>query len=495
MSSDPLEIVARLKQQGYTDEQIAALLQPEAQTAQEAAPEQPVTGGETRHRFNAVQIVVGIGISLVLLAIIVVVANQWRSLSPWSKTLLVLVPNAVLYLVSLLTARDPEQAENTIALRLTAAFLVPLSVGTIFYQLGLYPAIDRYLIGWCSLLGWSLFYSLEWRVRYRQLAALTLLFLFAAVFSFWPQNLTPDQNLWLLTLGGGVMALAGWVYHFFRPDIAVIRYSIGTVLAVVFFTAAVTNNLSQLGLSQEVQAGLAILLGLIYSLLGTAFPRNPDNSPWHSAQRQLRTFFTEGGLVLSTFAYTYLITVAPSYQYGAIFLGLAFTLGSLFIPLGTLVPLGSLLLLFGSVALLSSSPYLSTYLLLFILGLILCLLTIRIKIDTYLPLGGLLIVISALVASNTLFADTLGWPVTIFILGLFLIAVGIGLRHLWRQQESDLTAYQPLVPWHSTPSKPQTGTAAHRPKSCWHFLGWIILIYLLLQMVFSLLAAALFSNY
>lgn len=478
--NDLVGIVNDLKQRGYTNEQIRQALQ---------QPKVP------SHHLDAITTIVGIGLLLVVMAIVIIITSQWEMLGPWGKIMLILVPIGILYLIASLTSNRPEQHEITRSTFTLATFLLPVLFGTTVFQLNIYHQIDSTLIGWSALVGWVAFYLLEIVWQKKDLAPITLLYLIAAYSSF-VARAEPAQNLtfWLFALFGIGLIVVAQLMRRSRPESAAARLAFGSVIALVSAPIALIINMGDdWQLTNEAMITVMLVVGLLF-WLGSLLIDEPVGAKdkWSEVVSQLKTALAEiGWLMIAWLPFGYLegrpgiIPLLAIYSY-------LITLLSIKLPYRALIPAGSLALLFALLNMSGFSAYQSPIwmeqiypVLAVIAGLGLIAASIKIKIETYLPIGAIAVVVGILHISQQYFVNTLGWPITIFVLGLLFIALGVVLNHIGRWRQEQAVVYRPLVDWHFTGNS-VSGTAHPTTSAsggCLRMLGIVLGLILVVNII------------
>lgn len=497
MASDDLNaMLDELRKKGYNDAQISQALRQQSMP-QTAAPTAPA------HHVDAITTIVAIGLLLVVMAVIIIITSQWGMLGPIGKTLLILVPVAVLYLISALTSLSTEQENISMSTFILGTFLVPLLIGTIVYQFGWYATLDTNLIGWCAVVGWLLFYLMEIVWRKTDVAPITLLYLFVA-FSAWLVHFEPKGDLifWIYFVLGLGLIVDALIVSRTRPESASARLAVGAVLSVFAMPMAIQGSFdTSYDRYIDIFSGIMLFNGLLYWLISLAVPKSESTSAWPAMVAQVKMGLAEVGWLIILFApfgwqydRIYIIPLLVLYSFGI-------TILSIKLPIRILMPAGSLALFITVMQLASYSEYYSTTttiaeyffpVLAIVAGLGLILSSIKIKIETFLPIGALAVVAGVLNISQRLFINTLGWPITVFVLGILFIALGYLLNRIGRLRDAQITTYQPMVGWHidhhETVKDGTQPQGVSKPRAgCLALVGKIILAIILLQVAIQFL--------
>lgn len=477
--------VLGLQKQGYTQEQIIAALNQPATPPTVPTPTAP-TG--VHKRVDAITAVVVVGLFLIALAITIIVSNSWTTIGAWGRISLVLVPTIILYIIAAVTAARPEQDSVHRGTLLLGTLLMPVLVGTALVQLQVWPSLNASLFAWCSAVGWLLFYILEWTWQRQSVAPLTLLMMTLTGIGIL-SHYQPDGNLipWIIILAGIIVVAIGKLYGH-KTSIGLPRVIFGMAAVILTFPFAISEQLDVWKVDWQLGAWIIAAIGILYWYLSRFVTISATEERFQTDVNQLRLVMREGGWIIAFISLFSLMGTAWWYMWVVLALGIIACLLSLVIPVYSLVPIGSIGILVSALSNISTTHGLWVPLVLAAVGLLLVLSAIKIRIPTFIPLGALIIICSVLVISSEVFTNSVSWPISVFVLGLFFILLGVMLNRVTHWREGQLVTYEPLVSitYHTVPTASASGEM-RRHGSCLQSCLLLLLAYLIFTSVVSML--------
>jgi|GEM_PF-6840807 len=469
--------VAHLQGQGYSQEQIIAALN-------QSPPTQPtaVEPKGVHKRVDAITAIVVVGLFLIALAMTIIVSNQWSAISAWGRISLVLVPVIILYLIAAFTAPRPEQDSVHRGTLLMGTLLVPVLFGTAMVQLAVWPEFNETLFTWCSAVGWLLFYGLEWTWKRQSTAPLTLLMTtltgIGLLVHYEPRG---ELIPWIVIAAGSAMVIVGKLYGR-KLEIGLPRVIFGATAVILAFPIAVITQLDTLKVEWQFGAWIVALIGIIYWYLSRFISISTTEERWQTDINQLQLLMREGGWIIALISIFTLMSTEWWYLWLVMAVGVGASLLSLLIPVYSLVPIGGAGILISSFTTFNTAHGLWVPLVAAVIGLTLILSAIKIRIPTFIPLGTFIVTVSVLVISSEVFTDSVSWPISVLVLGLFFIGLGMMLNRITHLREGQLITYQPKVTWVTHPASDTTP----RQGSCLRSCLFLVLAYLVFSFLLRL---------
>lgn len=384
------EIFTELKTQGFSDEGINKAFSERLQFDKKSEST-PAKDKVVRKHFDTTKAFIMIGTILILVATIIVVAANWTNVGALARVSFLAIPMLALFGISLYLKKNKLYEEPEKAIFGVAGFMIPFVVGTLIYQFKIYHEINPILFIICSLSALIFFAISEFVFKRHHLAGLTILSSYALFFSILA-NAEPSEIMtsWLM-LGFSLMILAlGFIMFAMNSDSKRTFVSVGTIFSAIMLPVAVVTSLDQsLTLSSESYAAIISLVGVLY--LGLASLYNHLKNVFKDRSFYiLKRLFEEFAPFLILIPFLALGADKEGYFYFTAIVGLAFIL-----------------------------------------------LAARIFIYTLPYVGALSLIISIVALTGKYFADSLGWPVIIFIVGFIAIGAGLLIRKMSKIRKED----------------------------------------------------------
>lgn len=431
-------VIAALEQQGYSQEQI--------DTAFRLAlhPTSAINGGGTVgsvepkkalfnfSHFDLTKAFLFLGSILVLVALIIVIYSQWATVTPLVRISFLALPMLALYLTAWFLSKKPDYLDAFRICLATASLMLPFTVGTFLYQTGILPTIGE-LLFFCSAAVALIFYILfEYIFKQTYFSVLTVTGFAVALVSLLT-TLTLDilPILWIMFTASALVTAWGIFLASRQRSDCGIYITVGTIATLVLLPASTLTTLDQnAGISY--QSSLVIVAGFGLLNLAVASFYNVCRALWQpEVFYRLKRFLEETAVLVILTPLLILGFQEDAYT----FVALVFSLG--FVLLRTQVAISSL----------------ATY-------------------------GALGTVISVIAISSKYFADSIGWPIIVFLAGFVAIGLGLLIRKmaLFNRFNTQTTLRLGLGQDPSAESRSQTFGWAK-------ILGILILIFVLFQFV------------
>jgi hypothetical protein len=384
------EIFAELKSQGLSDDEInrafAERLQTNTNVEQAAKP--------ARKHFDTTKAFIMIGTILILVATIIVVAANWTNVGPLARVSFLAIPMLALFGISMYLKKNKLYEEPEKAIFGVAGFMIPFVIGTLIYQFEIYHEVNPILFIICALSALIFFAISEFIFKRHHLAGLTILSSYALFFSILA-NAEPSEIMtsWLM-LGFSLAILAlGFVMFVMNSDSKRAFVAVGTIFSAVMLPIAVITSLDQsLVLGSESYAVIISLVGVLYLGLASLY-NHLKNIFKDRSFYVLKRLFEEFAPFLMLIPFLALGSDKEGYFYFTAIVGLAFILLAAKIFIYTL-------------------PY----------------------------VGALSLIVSIVALTGKYFANSLGWPVIIFIVGFIAIGAGLLIRKMSKLRKEEGTA-------------------------------------------------------
>lgn len=325
-----------------------------------------------------------LGSILVLVALIIVIYSQWATVTPLVRISFLALPMLALYLTAGYLAKKPNYSDAFRICLATASLMLPFTIGTLLYQTGILPTIGE-LLFFCSAASALIIYILfEYIFKQTYLSFLTVTaFAVALVSLLTTLALDILPTLWIMLIASALVAAWGIFLASRQRSGCSIYITVGTIATLVLLPASTLTTLGQnAGISY--QSSLVIVAGFGLLNLAVASFYNVCRGLW-----QPEVFYRIKRLLEET---AILVILTPllilGFQEDAyIFVALAFSLG--FVLLRTQVAISSL----------------ATF-------------------------GAIGTVISVIAISSQYFADSIGWPIIVFLAGFVAIGLGLLIRKM-----------------------------------------------------------------
>lgn len=348
----------------------------------------------------------GIGIALVIVAFIIIVTSSWSTLSPFIKILTVIIPNALIFSIATMIKGNENYSHIQHGTMATALAILPVSLGTLFFQTNIIPEINPLLFLVSGLIALPIFLYYDVKLKQPYISIYTAITIYALVSIAGQQFKFDNLAQPAAALVVGLAYLATAYYAKRKEDLQHERlYLIASVLTLIFNT--------QFFISQA----------------------NHALDPSSDARYLVMTFPSASDLIT--------IGVISA----LILFGLASLIGKKFVPASRLVSLLQRLIFIAAIIGLYTEIFKLTsmnawYSLLIIgVGLIILLIGSATNIKL-LFFGGLIGVIYGLLSPLIAVISGIGLPIVIFIFGLAAIGLSILFAKLRNQPKTDVRKLQ-----------------------------------------------------
>lgn len=379
------------------------------------------------NHLDPTKIFVIIGVVLIIAAIVIVLISQWQNVSPITRIGFVTIPTILLFIwaAGLNSRADYQDIQE--AILATASTIFPFSVATTLYQLGIIPEINALLVTVSALAGYGLFTGLEFVWRKEHLAILTIINLYTFVIAFMSHlKVEPDSMLWIIFFVSIMIAALGLFLIDAKKDNGDTHLSAGIILAAISLPIATLSSLNKgAALSFDDNAMIFSVFGPLYLAVAFYLYRLYKNRN-QLVIYQLKRGFEEIAPVIFLLPYILIGFSNIGYMLLAIVI--------------------SFIYLFAAMAA---------------------------RIRSLIPLGSLGIIISIISVTGKYFADSLGWPVIVFVSGFTMLGVGYFARQISKNQQQTISA---SAVW----GLGEDPTLAHQNQTSGFSLGRILLLLILL---------------
>ncbi len=385
-------VVDALKAKGYDEAKVNELIQ---KALQNPTVDQKTDIAPAKHRIDPAKAFVWLGIILILSAVIATIAANWSGATPWLKVLYIVIPMIIFYVLSFFMAKSEE---TKIYERLTftvASILMPVSLGTILYQFGVYKEINSNFIAICSSVAAAYFLFFEFYAKRRYLSLLSILSLYAsfeAIIFNWSMN-NEFASGWC-SIGFSLLILAFGIFLKNKDRLKDSYLAVGTVFSLVGLPIMIYQTIDKYtdSLSFEFPFFFVTAVGLIYLIIAHFYNNFSEKLEGDTTIYNLKRLIEEIAVPLVILPIVFLGTTESSRHY--------YLFISLFLGIGAILAAA------------------------------------RLKIKS-LPLsGGFMILISVLTLASDFFHDSAKWPLLVIIFGFLSIALGLWIRRIYKDQES-----------------------------------------------------------
>ena len=431
-------VITSLEAEGYSQEQIDTAFRlalrpgegaPSVGSARSAEPKKALFNFSN---FDLTKAFLFLGSILVIVALIIVIYSQWTTVAPAIRIAFLVLPMVALYLTAWYLSKRPNYPDAFRITLATASLMLPFAVGTFLYQTGILPTIGE-LLFFCSAAVALIFYFLfEYIFKQTYFSVLTVTgFGVALVSLLTTLMLDILPILWIMFSVSALVVAWGIFLASRQQSNCSIYITVGTIATLVLLPASTLTTLSQnAGISS--QSSLVIVAGFGLLNLVVASFYNVCRGLWQpEIFYRLKRFLEETSVLVILTPLLILGFQEDAYT----FVALVFSLG--FVLLRTQVAISSLAYF-----------------------------------------GALGTVISVIAISSKYFADSIGWPIIVFLAGF--IAIGLGL----------LIRKMALFNRFNTPSTLRLGLGqdptfeSHSHTFGWaKILGGLLLIFLLFQLL------------
>lgn len=389
------QIIQELKVAGYTQAQINTVFATFAKnsatpsTTAKAAGE----GTQPKKHFDATRAFLTVGILLIVIAFSVVVFSQWSDVSPAIRVAFLAVPTLILYAISWLVKRSSLHPETFRGSLMVASVMTPFVFGTALFQWGLISEVGPSLFLTSTLLALPFYLFFEFFLKQFSFGALTVIALFV-IFSSALNMLGVEGNavLWLNVLFSLGFIIFGWWRVKKVPESGAIYLGVGALAVLSFLPTASLLTLTDV---YKLEYQTLLIVSSLFFLVDFAVAA----FLYHQYKRSGAVGIYRVKRVIEELA---VFALATPYFF------LAFTGGGW---AGFLLALGVVLIFART----------------------------RLAIKSCSFLGVASVVIGVIALTNTYFADSQLWPVTLFIAGFLTIGLGLLTRKLTQSVGSNNT--------------------------------------------------------
>ena len=431
-----------MEHQGYSQEQIDTAFRLALHPASSVNGGGTIGSGEPKKalfnlsNFDLTKAFLFLGSILVLVALIIVIYSQWATVTPLVRITFLALPTLALYLTAGFLAKKPSYLDAFRICLATASLMLPFTIGTFLYQTGIMPTIGE-LLFFCSAASALIFYIVfEYFFKQTYFSVLTVsAFGVALVSLLTTMRLDNLPILWIMLTASALVA--GWGIFLAsrqRSDCGV-YITVGTIATLVLLPA---STLSTLGQNADISYQSSLIIASGFGLLNLAVASfyNVCRGLWQpEIFYRLKRFLEETAVLVILTPLLILGFQENAYT----FVALAFSLG--FVLLRTQVAISSL----------------ATY-------------------------GALGVVASVIAISSQYFADSIGWPIIVFLAGFVAIGLGLLVRKMALFNRFNTSSTLRL----GLGQDPEFET--HSRSFGWaKTLGVLLLIFLLFQFVASML--------
>ncbi|MDP3992742.1 MAG: DUF2157 domain-containing protein [bacterium] len=384
------EVITSLEAEGYNQEQIDTAFRLALHPTSADNGGGAIGFAEPRKalfnfsHFDLTKAFLFLGSILVLVALIIVIYSRWATVNATVRIAFLALPMLALYLTAWFLSKKSSYLDAFRICLATASLMLPFTVGTFLYQAGILPTIGE-LLFFCSAAIALIFYILfEYIFKQTYFSVLTVTgFAVALVSLLIALSLDILPILWIMFSVSALIAAWGiFLASRQRSDCSIYLF-VGTIATLVLLPASTLTTLGQnAGISY--QSSLVIVAGFGLLNLAVASFYNVCRGLWQpEIFYRLKRFLEETAILVILTPLLILGFQEDAYT----FVALAFSLG--FVLLRTQVAISSL----------------ATY-------------------------GALGTVISVIAISSKYFADSIGWPIIVFLAGFVAIGLGLLIRKM-----------------------------------------------------------------
>ncbi|MDP3992617.1 MAG: DUF2157 domain-containing protein [bacterium] len=436
-------VITSLEAEGYNQEQIDAAFRLALHPA--SSINGASTTGSTEPKktlfnfshFDLTKAFLFLGSILVLVALIIVIYSQWATVTPLVRISFLALPMLALYLTAWFLSKKPDYLDAFRICLATASLMLPFTVGTFLYQTGILPTIGE-LLFFCSAASALIFYIVfEYILKQTYFSVLTVTAFGVALVSLLTDlSLDILPILWIMFSASALVAIWGIFLASRQRSDCGIYITVGTIATLVLLPVSTLTTLDQnAGISY--QSALIIVAGFGLLNLAVASFYNVCRSLWQPETFYRLKRFLEETAVLVILTPLLILGFQEDFY---TFVALVFSLG--FVLLRTQVAISSL----------------ATY-------------------------GALGTVISVIAISSKYFADSIGWPIIVFLAGFVAIGLGLLIRKMTVFNRFNTQATLRLGLGQDPAFESHSRTFGWAKT-----LGVLILIFLLLQFVMASLS-------
>ncbi len=327
-----------------------------------------------------------IGLVLILTAILIVISSQWNKISPLGKIALVAVPNLMLFLISFLLRGKESYKSTHDATLITGLIIFPFSIGTFLFQSQIIDKIGFFLVAVSTASSLVLYLIIEFLLKKEFGSAFTNVAGYIALLSFLGDSEADTQTVaWVMTLCSLFMLAIGTLLAASKQknNESYITLNGATFPFFLYFTIQtfLHENLKLEGDILFITSSFFGLFMLIYASILSNLWKRFDNNTFYSVKR----FIEEIAGMFIIGPYIWLQLSEDIYS-----------------------------------------------LLAMILGVVLVITYTKIPILSFLGMGFFGIIAGIIDLSIKIFADSVAWPITLFIIGFAIIGISILARKLYK---------------------------------------------------------------
>lgn len=251
-------------------------------SSKEPKPATPIISDTEKPAHSNTSIaLLGIGIALVVVAFFIIVTSSWSTLSPFIKILTVIIPNALIFSIAIMIKDNENYSHIQHGTMATALAILPVSIGTLFFQTNIIPEINPllFLVSGLIALPAYLYYDLKLKQPYISIYTAITIYVLVWIAGQQFKFDSLAQTAAALAVGLAYLAIAYYAKQKEDPQHGVL-YLFSSVIILICNVQSFVSTASQslfvhtytstgpLGMSISIpSAGQFITVGIISALL------------------------------------------------------------------------------------------------------------------------------------------------------------------------------------------------------------------------------------
>lgn len=333
-----------------------------------------------------------IGALLIVAAIAIIVSSTWKDMIPFVRVCFIALPMLSLFGLSYFFSKKSELYDIHDWMLGLGATIVPFFIGTFLYQFKIIPELNSTLFLTIFCLSLIFFLWLEYGHRKSYVSLLTIITIYSILDTLFVKfHLGYLSYTWLTLLVSILILICGFWLAKNKKNNSNLYVVLGTFFVSCSLPASVIATLNDKSpISTEANSIIVSIFGILFLCAASFY-------------NKLRDYFQNNSIY---FMKRYLEEIA------------IILIISPFLVLGTehkFYYLISLVLSFGAI-----------------------LLSVRILINTLLLFGSFGLIVSVLVFSSEVFADSVGWPIIVFLAGVVAIGLGFAIRKISKIHKDEI---------------------------------------------------------